>query len=128
MISCENLTDEMGKIRYYTASNWMSEIMKNKVLIIPPDSIVFNRGLLNGLLIKNSVEIINWFSETEYIVPHDKSLYLTSFKAVGLFIDDVELEPWENNSLEVFSPLILPGGSKIHHKEKYVFTGYLRNY
>ena len=126
--TCERLYNENANKEYYLTSFRTSEINKRKVIIIPSDTSINIKGFLNGLLIKNDVEVLNWYTESEYIVPEGKTLYLTSFQGFGLLIDNVELTPWVGSQLEVFSPLILPSGTKISHTEKFIFTGYLRNY
>lgn len=121
-----NILESNSKKDYYNSNNYLSEKIKDKIVIIPPKKTIKTKGLFNGLIIKNSIKIINWDTDTIYNVPITDDFYLTSFLAMGLKINDFEVESWTDNKGEIFSPLIIPAGTKLEHSETYIFTGYLK--
>ncbi|MBN2806293.1 MAG: hypothetical protein JXR22_06510 [Prolixibacteraceae bacterium] len=121
-----NISDSDSKKEYYNSNNYLSEKIKDKIVIIPPEKNINTKGLFNGLLIQNSIKIINWDTDTNYYVPFTDDFYLTSFLAMGLIINDFEVESWPDDKGEIFSPLIIPAGTKLEHNGSYIFTGYLK--
>ncbi|MFA9392057.1 MAG: hypothetical protein ACERKD_19765 [Prolixibacteraceae bacterium] len=126
VINLEKVIDTSTNREYYNYNNYLSEQIKDKLVIIAPEKTIKIEGFFNGLLIKNTIEIINWDTDTVFNVSTTSDIYLTSFLAMGLKIDDVVPETWAANKGEIFSPLIIPGGTKLEHNGKYIFTGYYK--
>lgn len=126
VINLDKVIDTSANSEYYNYNNYLSEQIKDKIVIIAPEKTIEIQGFLNGLLIKNTIKIINWDTDTVFNVPLTGDIYLTSFLAMGLKINNIELETWTMNKGEIFSPLIIPGGTKLEHSGKYIFTGYYK--
>jgi len=126
--NCSELRDGSGTREYFFPFEFGNDYSSGEVIIVSQGRTISSQGFLNGLLVDRGVEVFSWDSEGTYVVPDGKILYLTSFKSQYLMIDDDYVAIWvDEDSKEVASPIIIPAGHALTHREDYIFTGYFRD-